>query len=202
MDGDGRLHVGKDDALDEPDSLRQLRAQVAGMLPQVDLPELILEVMTWHPGFVQAFTSVTGAATRLGDLHISVAALLSAHAMNVGLPPVISGTAALTRDRLAHADQHYLRPENYIAANAVLLAAQAGVGLAQDWGCGLVAAVDGIRFVVPVRSIDARPNPKYFARRRGVTWLNMIRPGCRPGRQGGLRDPAGHPAPGRPRLQP
>lgn len=34
--------------------------------------------------------------------------------------------------------------------------------------------MDGIRFVVPVRSIDARPNPKYFGRRRGATWLNLI----------------------------
>ncbi|WP_405432838.1 Tn3 family transposase [Micromonospora sp. NBC_00617] len=25
-----------------------------------------------------------------------------------------------------------------------------------------------------MRSVDARPNPKYFARKRGVTWLNMI----------------------------
>ncbi|MGH3193346.1 MAG: Tn3 family transposase, partial [Streptosporangiaceae bacterium] len=39
---------------------------------------------------------------------------------------------------------------------------------------GMVAAVDGVRFVVPVRSIDARPSPEYFARKKGVTWLNMI----------------------------
>ena len=174
MDADGRLHVARDDAMDEPASLRDLRSRVAGMLPRVDLPELILEVMAWHPGFAQAFTSVTSALTRLSNLHVSIAALLSAHAMNVGLSPVTSATAALTRDRLAHVDQHYLRPENYAGANAVLIDAQAGIGLAQAWGGGLLAAVDGIRFVVPVRSVDARPNPKYFARRRGVTWLNMI----------------------------
>ena len=174
VDADGRLHVARDDALDEPASLRDLRSRVAGMLPRVDLPELILEVMAWHPGFAQAFTSVTSAPTRLSNLHISIAALLSAHAMNVGLSPVTSATAALTRDRLAHVDQHYLRPENYAGANAVLIDAQAGIDLAQAWGGGLLAAVDGIRFVVPVRSVDARPNPKYFARRRGVTWLNMI----------------------------
>ena len=118
------------------------------MLPRVDLPELILEVMAWHPGFAQAFTSVTSAPTRLSDLHVSIAALLSAHAMNVGLSPVTSATAALTRDRLAHVDQHYLRPENYAGANAVLIDAQAGIDLAQAWGGGLLAAVDGIRFVV------------------------------------------------------
>jgi TnpA family transposase len=37
-----------------------------------------------------------------------------------------------------------------------------------------VAGIDGMRFVVPVRSIHARPNPKYFGRRRGATWLNML----------------------------
>ncbi len=37
-----------------------------------------------------------------------------------------------------------------------------------------MAGIDGMRFVVPVRSIHARPNPKYFGRRRGATWLNML----------------------------
>jgi TnpA family transposase len=55
-----------------------------------------------------------------------------------------------------------------------LIWGQAGIPTATLWGGGLVAAVDGTRFVVPVRSIDARPNPKYFGRKKGVTWLNMI----------------------------
>lgn len=55
-----------------------------------------------------------------------------------------------------------------------MIDAQASIGLAQAWGGGLIAAVDGIRFVVPVRSVDARPNPKYFDRRRGSTWLNLV----------------------------
>ena len=55
-----------------------------------------------------------------------------------------------------------------------MIDAQASIGLAQAWGGGLIAAVDGIRFVVPVRSVDARPNPKYFGRRRGSTWLNLV----------------------------
>jgi TnpA family transposase len=31
-----------------------------------------------------------------------------------------------------------------------------------------------MRFVVPVPSVYARPNPKYFGRRGGATWLNVI----------------------------
>ncbi|MET3709235.1 Tn3 family transposase [Arthrobacter sp. UYEF6] len=30
------------------------------------------------------------------------------------------------------------------------------------------------RFIVPVCSVDGRPNPEYFHRKKGVTWLNMI----------------------------
>jgi TnpA family transposase len=34
--------------------------------------------------------------------------------------------------------------------------------------------VDGLRFVVPVATINAGPNPRYFGVRRGVTWLNAV----------------------------
>jgi len=50
----------------------------------------------------------------------------------------------------------------YRAANATLIDYQASIGLAQAWGGGLVASVDGMRFVVPVPSVYARPNPRYF----------------------------------------
>jgi TnpA family transposase len=54
-----------------------------------------------------------------------------------------------------------------------LVKAQSEIALAQEWGGGHVASVDGIRFVVPVRTISAGPNPKYFNRERGVTYYNM-----------------------------
>ena len=38
----------------------------------------------------------------------------------------------------------------------------------------MVAGIDGMRFVVPIPSIYARPNRKYFGPDRGVTYLNMI----------------------------
>ena len=38
----------------------------------------------------------------------------------------------------------------------------------------MVTAVDEMSSVVPVRTVDARPNRKYLARKRDVTCLNMI----------------------------
>ncbi|MCU0299747.1 MAG: Tn3 family transposase, partial [Candidatus Nanopelagicales bacterium] len=175
IDGDGRLHTAKLDAIPDPPSLVDLRTRCQAMLPRVDVADVILEVMAWQPRFVDAFTAVSGGRTRLADLHLSIAAALTAHALNIGFTPVVSsGVTALTRDRISHVDQNYLRTETYAAANAPLIDAQADIDLAQIWGGGLVAAVDGIRFVVPVRSIDARPNPKYFGRGRGATLLNLV----------------------------
>lgn len=175
LDDDGRLHAGADDAIAEPLSLVELRARCEAMMPIVDIGEAILEVMSWEPGFFEAFTAASGNETRLSDLDITIAAALTAHALNIGFSPVLNpGNPALNRNRVSHVDQNYLRGETYTAANAPIVAAQADIDLAKLWGGGLVAAVDGIRFVVPVRSIHKRPNPKYFGRRRGTTMLNLV----------------------------
>ena len=34
--------------------------------------------------------------------------------------------------------------------------------------------MDGLRFVVPVITVDAGPNPRYFGRGRGITYLNYM----------------------------
>ena len=111
----------------------------------------------------------------MAGLDVSIVACLTAQAMNVGYRPIArTGVAALARDRLSHVAQTYFGSENMAAANAPLIGRQARLPFAQALGGGLVAAVDGMRFVVPVPSIYARPNRKYFGRKKGVTWLNMI----------------------------
>jgi TnpA family transposase len=175
VDQEGKLHVSALRAIAEPASLVELRKLIEAMLPRVSVPEVILEVMSWHAGFADAFTSVSGGRTRLQDLHVTVAACLSAHSMNIGFDPIVKkGVPALERDRISHVDQNYMGAETYQAANPFLVDGQAGIPLARAWGGGLVAGIDGMRFVVPVPSIYARPNRKYFGPHRGVTWLNML----------------------------
>ena len=55
-----------------------------------------------------------------------------------------------------------------------MVARQALIPLARAWGGGMVAAVDGMRFVVPVPALFARPNRKFFGPKRGMTWLNAM----------------------------
>ena len=172
--GRARLVVDHLDALGEPGSLVWLRATAQTMMPRVDLPELLLEVHAWT-GFLDAYTHLADVPARTKDLSVSVAALLVAEACNVGLTPVIKpGEPALSRARLAHVDQYYVRAENHAAASGVLIGAQAQIPIARAWGGGLLASVDGLRFVVPVRTINAGPSPKYFGCKRGITWLNAV----------------------------
>ncbi|MGO4612679.1 Tn3 family transposase [Nocardia sp. 2YAB30] len=175
VDAEGRVHTAALEAIDAPATLIELRNRCKAMMPRVDIGDLILEVMGWHPGFVASYTHLSGGEPRLGDLPVTVAAVLTAQALNVGWGPVITpGVAAVSKARISHVYQNYVRAETHAAANSHLIAGQAGIATAQLWGGGLVAAVDGTRFVVPVRSNDARPNPKYFDRRKGATLLNMI----------------------------
>jgi TnpA family transposase len=175
LDEQARLHAEAIEAIPEPESLIALRARLQAMLPVVDLPELILEVMSWDPRLREAWRPVSGGEAQMADLPVSVTAALTAQALNVGYGPVVSdGNPALTGSRISHVDQNYLHADVYAAFNAVLLELQTSITVAQTWGGGYVAAVDGMRFVVPVRTVHARPNRRYFGRQRGVTLLGVI----------------------------
>lgn len=162
------------DKMEEPASMVALREKVVALLPRVDLPELILEIAT-RTGFTDAFTHLSERTARAADLHVSVCAVLMAEACNTGLEPLVRGDVpALKRDRLSWVDQNYLRDDTLTAANALLVATQSRLALANLWGGGEVASADGMRFVVPVRTVHAGPNPKYFGLGRGVTWYNLL----------------------------
>jgi len=174
VDGRDRPVLTALDRLDEPPSLLALREQVTALLPRIDLPDLLLEVADWT-GFPVEFTHVSEGTSRAEDLHLSVCAVLVAEACNIGLEPLVEpGRAALTRARLSWVEQNYLRTDTLTAANTRLVDAQTDIDLARTWGGGEVASADGLRFVVPVRTLNAGPNPRYFGPGRGVTYLNFL----------------------------
>jgi hypothetical protein len=128
--------------VEEPSSLADLRRRTAAMLPRVDLPEVILEVMSWEPGIAAVFTAASGGRSRLEDLGTSIAACLAAHSMNIGYRPIArAGVPALEWSRLSHVYQNYFRPETIGPANAPMVSRRAGIPLAAAWGGGMVAAV-------------------------------------------------------------
>ncbi len=174
VEGKSELILTPFDKLEEPASLVALRVAVAARLPRVDLPEILLEVAA-RTGFTEAFTHVTEATARTADLSLSLCAVLLAEACNIGLEPLVRhDIPALRRDRLSWASQSYIRDETLTTANARLVAFQNRIPLAHAWGGGEVASADGLRFVVPIKTVHAGPNPKYFGIGRGVTYYNLI----------------------------
>ncbi len=174
VDGRAKPVLTPLDRLEEPDSLIALREAVNALIPHVDLPEQILEVADWT-GCMGEFTHISEGSTRAKDLDLSICAVLLAEACNIGLEPVVQpSNPALTRARLSWADQNYIRSETITAANAHLVQAQSKIPITTAWGGGDVASADGIRFVVPVRTLNAGPNPRYFGAGRGITYLNFL----------------------------
>lgn len=162
------------DKLDEPPSLTLLAQQVETLLPSIDLTELLLEIHA-HTGFADELTHISESNARAEDLTISVCAVLLAEACNIGLEPLIKDQIpALTRHRLNWVKQNYLRAETLVKANAKLVDYQSTLPLARTWGGGEVASADGMRFVTPIRTLNAGPNRKYFGSSRGITWYNFI----------------------------
>ncbi len=166
------LSVERLEKIDEPASLIALRMAVDARLPRLDLPELILE-MHARTGFADLFTRTSEGSARAEDIATSVCAVLVAEATNTGFEPVRLDAPALRRSRLSWVKQNFLRAETLTIANAALVAAQYTIPLARRWGGGEVASADGLRFVVPVRTIHSGPNPRYFGQERGITWYNL-----------------------------
>ena len=67
---------------------------------------------------------------------------------------------------------NYFRPETLTAANNRLIAYHQTIGLNRPCGAAKSRRPDGLRFVVPVRSVHAGVNPHYFGTGRGVTFYN------------------------------
>jgi len=173
QDGQPCVRVSPLPAQEESERLQELRVQLAAQLPQVGLAALLLEVDAFT-GFAAAFTHVADGQTKAADLPLSICAVLLAQACNIGLKAVARAEVpALTLPRLAWVQQNYVRVETLTAANARLVDGQAQVPLAQVWGGGEVASADGMRFVVPVRTIHAGWNRKYYGSQRGVTYYNF-----------------------------
>ena len=162
------------DRLEEPPSLTALRRDIQARLPKGDLPDILLEVCA-RVNLADSFTHVNERGARVADFQISLAAVLVAESCNIGFEPMIrSDIPALRRDRLSWVSQNFIRDQTLRAANARLVSSHDALPIVRLWGSGDVASADGVRFVVRGEPIHAGYNPKYFGRRRGVTWYNLV----------------------------
>lgn len=171
---EGALVLSRLDKLEEPPGLAAVRRDIHARLPKGDLPDILLEVFA-RTGMAGTFTHLTDQRARVDNFETSLAAALIAEGCNIGFDPMIRPEIpALRRDRLSWINQNFIRDETLREANARLVAAHDALPIARVWGTGDVASADGVRFVVRGDPIHAGYNPKYFGRKRGVTWYNLV----------------------------
>jgi TnpA family transposase len=172
-EGHERISLRRQNKVPVGRRLKQLQAQVYDLMPELDLPDLLLEIQALT-GFVDEFTHISEKQARADDLTLSICAVLLAEACNVGIDDVVhSDVPALRRNRLLWVQQNYIRDETLTRANARLVAAQTEIPLAEIWGGGDVASADGQRFRVPIQTLYAAPSWKYFGEGRGVTYFSF-----------------------------
>jgi TnpA family transposase len=160
--------------LEEPASLIELRKIIAERLPRVELPEILLEIAA-RTHYTDAFTHVSQQTARTTDFSTSLCAVLLSEACNTGIEPLVrNDIPTLKFDRLSWVLQNYVRDDTISASNAILVSAQNKIPLVKHWGGGEVTSADGMRFVVPIRTVHAGHNSKYWGQERGVTWYNLI----------------------------
>lgn len=169
---DGALMIRRLRAQPRDPETDELAAELAAGLPQVDLPELLVDVDAMT-GFTGRLTHAGGANPRRDDHHRHLIAVIIAHACNLGITRM-ARSAGMKAGSLGWTSEWYLRHETLEAAVAAVVDYQATIPLAQHFGPGTHSSSDGKRRIVNPLSQHARSVPRYFGRQRGVTHYAFV----------------------------
>jgi TnpA family transposase len=156
-----RLRPKRDDALDVPPQVKELRRVIETHLPHIRIEELLMTVDRWC-GFTQAFTPLSDAPSRSTNVSTALLAALIAHGTNLGVVAMGNSAIGVSVDMLQHISSWFLREETLKAANAILVNYHHTLELSSVWGQGLTSSSDGQRFALHVNSLVGSLCPRYF----------------------------------------
>ena len=161
------------EALELPSTLKELELSLSQRLPEIDLPELILEVEQ-KTRFGDAILESSAVQPRSTDWRQSLVAVLFAKATNIGISKIKQPNhPALNAARLSYVQQNLFHREALLQANARIVEYHSQLPLTKRFGEGEIASADGLRFLVPIHSPHTAPNPKYFGMQRGITFYTL-----------------------------
>ena len=148
---------------EEPEpELETLRNRIKGLLPEVDLIDVLVEVNSWC-GYLDEFVHAahTITKTRDSDHTVRLLASLVANGCNFG-HATMARISGISPDQLAWTHNWYLRTETLRAANTRIVNHQIQQPLAEAWGSGTLSSSDGQRFPMTTNNPRARAIRKYF----------------------------------------
>ena len=168
---DGGLVVDSPDVAEEG----RLRKLIEPRLPEVDLPELLIEVDGWT-GFTDHLVPLSGNRRRAADMPALLYAVIIGQATNLGLSGMVHASE-FSYQQLEWAWEQLCREDTLTAASTSLVDYHYGLPLAHEWGAGRLSSSDGQRFAARGRGPGVAPLPRYFGhRRRGLQILITSQP--------------------------
>ncbi len=158
---DGRLHLKKTDALEIPNSAKQLHHVIETNMRQIRIEDLLQEIDRASM-FSREFRPLGGYKPRLKNLYITLLANLIAQGTNLGIAAMSSSVDNVTADMLQHVNQWFFGIETQNAVNATIVNYHKTLSLSSIYGSGELSSSDGQRFGVQQSSLLASFYPRYF----------------------------------------
>ncbi|MFF4978564.1 Tn3 family transposase [Streptomyces sp. NPDC001046] len=154
-----------------PPRTSSLSRQVEKVLPKVELPQVVLDVLS-RTGAIAAFTTRNGSPPPYPEFELSVAAVMIGYSCNIGLEAVANEEKdALKLDRLTSISREYFRPDVIEACTTLMLGAETDALATLQLNGERLASVDGHSFVIPTPQSGLRIAPEGNSE---VTWLTML----------------------------
>jgi TnpA family transposase len=157
---DNRIKLCKDDALDIPPEVTQLKRQIESALPIVRIERLIAEVDKISQ-FSNAFVPLQQNRSIIlpkKPLYGSIVA----HATNIGIYAMGQSNQGITAEVLRGASENYITSENIQNANAILINCHQGYLISQVYGDGTYASSDAQRYGIQTSSILSSYYPRFY----------------------------------------
>ena len=191
LDGDDNLVVPPLTAEDVPAEARELKDELAGMLPFAPIASLLIELDA-RTGFLDCFTHAGGPKlAKSAEPKRNILAVLIAMATNLGLARMAEA-CGVSYDVLAWTPEWYVREDTLHEANTAIVNHHYTLELARAFGSGTMSSSDGQRFPVRGKSLTARN--MVIHRRAGPVDLHpRVRPALHLRHQGHRADRPGGP---------
>jgi TnpA family transposase len=172
LDADGNLVIPPLSAEDIPAEAEALKQELAGMLPNVAIASLLIE-LDHRTGFLRCFTHAGGRKqSHSAELKRNILAVLIAGATNMGLTKMAEA-CGVPYDVLAWTQEWYVREETLREANTAIVNHHHQLELAGVFGGGTMSSSDGQRFPVRGKSLTARAMNIHFAERGLSTYTHV-----------------------------
>ena len=153
----GRLKLKRSDALEIPDSTKELRRVFESSLQKVRIEHLLQ-----HVDRLCRFTDALRSPGKEAPPKNVLLAALIAHGTNLGISAMGHSAEGITVDLLRNASQWFLNEETLKAANKILVDYHHDLPMASIWGTGRRSSSDGQRFAVRQSSVLGSFCPRYF----------------------------------------